>query len=83
MGSSFAINILLASSLSLLWGLIHALQLVTHLPLLNVRFPDTTKIYYEAIAEIATVDLIPTDELKSMIDSEVGEADHSEENFDP
>ena len=83
MGSSFAINILLASSLSLLWGLIHALQLVTHLPLLNVRFPDTTKVYYEAMLQIATLDLIPTDELESLVDSEVGEADRSEENFDP
>lgn len=82
MGGSFAINLLLAGSLSLLWGLIHALQLVTHLPLLNVQFPDTTKVYYEAMLQIATLDLVPTDDLEEVVDEEVGKADHSEESFD-
>ena len=38
-GSSFALNFLLMGSLSLLWGLIHAMQIVAHFPLLNIVIP--------------------------------------------
>ena len=82
MGGSFVVNILLAGSLSLLWGLINSLQLVTHFPLTNLIFPTNAKTYFGVMFEIANFDLIPTDELEDIVDEEVGEADQSE-TFDP
>ena len=75
-------NILLAGSLSLLWGLINSLQLVTHFPLTNVIFPSNAKTYYGVMLEIASFDMIPTDFLEEVIDDEVGEADKSDDIFD-
>lgn len=81
-GGSFVINLLIAGSLSLLWGLINSLQLMTHFPLTNVTFPSNAKIYYQIMFEIGSFDLIPTDELEALIDKEVGDADLSSEKFD-
>ena len=58
MGGSFAINVVLAGSLSLLWGLFNSLQLVTHFPLCNVKFPDNAITYFMMIFEIANFDLV-------------------------
>lgn len=82
MGGSVAINILLSSSLSLLWGLINSLQLVTHFPLTNVKYPTNAKTYFDIMFELGNFDLIPTDSLEEILSDEIGEADHSE-NFDP
>ena len=67
MGGSFAINLLLASSLSLLWGLINSLQLVAHFPLLNVDIPVNAQIYFEVMLEVATFDLVPTEGVQAII----------------
>ena len=75
MGGSFVINLLLAGSLSLLWGLINSLQLVTHFPFCNVIFPDNAKMYYGIMYEIGNFDMIPTDGLEDYLDEQVGEAD--------
>ena len=72
MGSSFVLNILLASSLSLLWGLINSMQLVTHFPLLNYRWPYSASIIFGQLYELATLDLIPTDWAEDKISEEVG-----------
>ena len=53
-GGSMAINISLAGSLSLLWGLINALQFVTHFQFLNVTFPATAEFWYNAMLQIAS-----------------------------
>ena len=82
MGGSFALNILLAGSLSLLWGLINSLQLVTHFPLTNVIFPKNAKTYFSVMFEIGNFDLIPTEQLEGYLDDEIGEADKSENTFD-
>ena len=68
MGSSAIINLVLGSSLSLLWGLINSLQLVTHFPLANVPYPDNAAIYFGALLELASFDLIPTDWAEDKID---------------
>ena len=62
------INLLLAGSLSLLWGLINSLQLVTHFPLCNVIFPENAKMYYGIMYEIGNFDLIPTDDIEDYLD---------------
>lgn len=64
MGGSFVINIILASSLSLLWGLLNALQLVTHFPMINVKFPENADMYFGIMYDLASFDLIPTDDIE-------------------
>ena len=81
MGGSFVFNLLLAGSLSLLWGLINSLQLVTHFPLTNVIFPSNAKTYFGIMFEIGNFDMIPTDQIEGLIDYEVGEADKSDSKF--
>ena len=46
LGSSFVLNFVLASSLSLIFGLINALQLTTHFPLLNIDHPINASMWY-------------------------------------
>ena len=77
-GSSFVLNILLVASLSLLWGLINSLQLVTHFPLINYIFPPNAKTYFGIMFEIGNFDIIPTDQIEGIVNDEVGEADLSE-----
>ena len=62
-GTSFAVNFLLMGSLSLLWGLIHAMQIVAHFPLLNIKIPQNALILYNVLFEMANFDIIPTEDL--------------------
>ena len=43
--SNAGIQIAFSASLSLLWGLINALQIVAHFPLLVVNYPSNAEIY--------------------------------------
>ena len=81
MGSSFVMNLVLASSLSLLWGLLHALQIVTHFPLSNVIFPSNAETYFEAILEIANLGVIPTENFEEYLEIKIGEANKSDSIF--
>ena len=62
-GSNFFVNILLAGSLSLLWGLINALQLTTHFPLVNIVYPMNAAIWYDALFGLASLDIVSTEGL--------------------
>lgn len=66
-GTSFALNFLLMGSLSLLWGLIHAMQIVAHFPLLNIVIPSNALVLYMALFEMANFDVIPTGDLKEFM----------------
>ena len=48
-GTSFVLNILLAGSLSLLWGFINTLQLETHFPFANIRYPSNAATWYRSL----------------------------------
>ena len=37
--SSFLLNLAMSASLSELWGMIHGLQIMTHMPITNIKFP--------------------------------------------
>ena len=73
--TSFVVNIVLASSLSLLWGLINALQLKTHFPLANIRFPNNAATWYGILYELATFDIVSTDELEALMVENVDQGD--------
>lgn len=61
MASSFALNLFFAGSMSFLWGMMYALQLIVHLPLVNVYFPANAKLFFEVITKIATFKLLDVD----------------------
>ena len=61
-------NILMQSSLSQLWGLINSLQMVVLLPLMdNVRLPANAMTFTQILIQIATFEVVPTDEINSQI----------------
>ena len=61
--TTFVINIFLAASMQLLWGMINALQIMVHYPLLNLRFPANADLILSSFMSIASFDIIPTDSL--------------------
>lgn len=73
MGANLAINILLSGSLAVLWGLVNSLQIIAHFKLLRVIMPtESVKIYYEVMYELATFDMIPTDEITAYLQENIG-----------
>ena len=39
-------NILLSGSMQFLWGLIHSMQMIGHLPLINVMIPANVEVFF-------------------------------------
>ena len=58
---NFAANLLLSGALNVLWGLLHAMQIVAHFPLINVMMPSNARMLFQVIIKIATFDIIPTE----------------------
>ena len=55
---SALLALVMGLSLSLLWSLLHAVQLIVHLPLFSVQFPGNAFLLYESLIAIARMDLI-------------------------
>jgi hypothetical protein len=49
----------MAASLQMLWGMINVMQIIVHMPLLNVNFPENTMFFYSLIIDISSFNLIP------------------------
>ena len=60
-------NILIAGSLSQVWGMINNLQMIMHAPLINVQFPGNAFMIYEVMIPIATFEIIPTDKIYPLL----------------
>mmetsp|Transcript_42755 Transcript_42755/g.41107 ORF Transcript_42755/g.41107 Transcript_42755/m.41107 type:complete len:105 (-) Transcript_42755:753-1067(-) len=58
------LNIFLSSSLSFLWGMINALQIIVNIPLFTISFPANAKMFYSFIVGIATFDVIPMEAIQ-------------------
>jgi hypothetical protein len=43
----------------MLWGMINVIQIIVHMPLLNVNFPENTMYFYSLIIDISSFNLIP------------------------
>eukprot|EP00347_Sterkiella_histriomuscorum_P020610 403337151 len=61
LGPSMVINLAMSQGLQSLWGMIKGLQLLTHLPLMNLNMPANLICFYSLINDIASFNLIPTD----------------------
>ena len=56
-----------ATSLQTLWGMINVMQLIVHMPMLNINFPQNAVLFYSFIVDISNFDIIPTDWIKDRI----------------
>eukprot|EP00347_Sterkiella_histriomuscorum_P020476 403337656 len=70
-GLSFFLNI----SMKNLWNLVTTLQLITHLPLLNIYIPGNAVEVMKAFISISNLNLIPKDLTKSIFDSIIPSTD--------
>ena len=55
--STMVLQTLMAGTLAQVWGMINGLQLVVHLPLINVFFPQNAFIIVDKILMVATFDI--------------------------
>ena len=69
---NFMINIVLSSAMNLLWGLMHFMQIIAHLPLINVQSPANAEILFLVLVKISTFNIIPTDDLIENFESDTG-----------
>lgn len=68
-----AANIALSGSLAVLWGLVNSLQIISHFKLLRVIMPtENVKIYYDVLYELATFDIVPTDQIVAYLQESAG-----------
>ena len=69
---------MLGGSLSLLWGLVNALQLTTSFPFSNIRYPTNAGTWFGVLQELASFNIVSTESLEELIDNEV---DHGDNEF--
>ena len=61
MVGNFALNLLMSSSMSALWGMLNTLQILIHLPIFSIPIPLNAMVFYSSIISITQFDLVPTD----------------------
>ena len=78
-----AINIVLAASFQLLWGMLNVIQLIVSMPLINVSFPANTSMFYSLIMNMAQFNLLPSVQInKSLFNIDDQEStDNVPDNF--
>ena len=59
--SNFLLNIGMSASLNQLWGMINGLQIMSHMPLCNIKFPANAELFNGFIIEIALFDILPSE----------------------
>lgn len=47
--------------------MINVLQIITHMPLLSLKFPDTTRFVYSLIISISSFDVLPVEKIEGRI----------------
>ena len=59
MYGSLGVNLAIAASLSMVWGMISVLQMILNMPLMNVNFPSNVIIFYNVLLGIASLEILP------------------------
>jgi len=77
-----ALNLLFAGSLNQVWGMVNNMQIVLHAPLLNLQFPANAFLLYEVMINVATFDILPTDDIFLEFFPNLPEDDPYTEKFD-
>ncbi|TNV85993.1 hypothetical protein FGO68_gene6892 [Halteria grandinella] len=65
--ANFGMNLIMAASMQLLWGLINSLQLVVRTPLMGMNFPSHTKAFFSTFVMLTNFDILPSTALNSLI----------------
>ena len=63
--TNLALSMILGLSMKYLWNLINTLQIITHIPMLNISLPANLLICLKTIIEVSNLSIIP----RSLIDS--------------
>ena len=79
--SSAVVQVILSSSLTLLWGLINSLQIVVHFPLLVIKYPENAQIASDMLYQMASLSLIPEDFKNDVLTSIFGESEETDEEM--
>jgi len=58
---SLAVNLVAFTSLQFLWGLINALQLAIHIPILDINLPPNVLVFLQTLFNIINFDLFDTE----------------------
>ena len=58
--------------MQLLWGLINSLQIIGHLPLLNLYIPANVYKFFQSIIMLSQINIIPVDRLISSFELDMG-----------
>ena len=66
LGGNFFVNSLLMRSLNQLWVAVNGLQLTTHLPLFQTKFPANAGLFVRQVIEVSTFDVMPDEVLASV-----------------
>lgn len=53
--------------MQLMWGMVNALQIFVHLPLLNITYPANAIMFCDTIEGLVNFKLIPTDKILDKI----------------
>ena len=61
----------ISASLNYLWGLVNCLQIVAHLPMINVLMPANVQLLFQLVVKIATFDMLPVDGIMEWFDETI------------
>ena len=66
-GFGFLLNLLMSASLGLIWTLMNSLQIIVHLPFINLPFPMIAIQVSVILMTIANFDLLPHSKFNQII----------------
>jgi len=58
MVSTVAVNLIMAISLQMLWGLVNTLQIIAHLPMIELAMPQNAFIFFRTLTGLTQLEII-------------------------
>lgn len=77
------INVVLATSLSLVWNLVNVLQVITHLNYMSVLVPQNSNTLNLALLDAANLEMLPLDSVYKTLSPYLYMATPPEDGSDP
>ena len=73
--------------MGMVWSIVNNLQMITHLPLLNLVFPSNTEFFLEMLSALSNFELIPAHDILKVIfpflrsgDNDISDEDESDKD---
>ena len=80
-GSNFLLSVLFALALNLLWTMIESMQVLTFLPLFDIRMPAIPTLVFGILTEIAAFDYVEVGDYFEMA-FDISDSDPMNQNFE-